>query len=92
MLKLLLAAAVACPRAVAINSKGAPSVEVTGIDGGNALYHAASRGHTACVGALLDHGATIDTICAEDGAAIGYHAQTALMGAVSGGRAETVAL
>jgi hypothetical protein len=28
MLKLLLAAAVACPRAVAINSKGAPSVEV----------------------------------------------------------------
>ena len=28
MLKLRLAAAVACPRAVAINSKGAPSVEV----------------------------------------------------------------
>ena len=27
MLKLLLAAAVACPRAVAINSKGAPSYE-----------------------------------------------------------------
>ena len=64
----------------------------TGIDGGNALYHAARQGHVACVGALLDHGVTIDTICCEDGAAKGYHAQTALMGAVSGGHAETVAL
>ena len=57
----------------------------TDIDGGTALYHAARQGHTACVGALLDHGVAIDTICMEDGAAKGYHSQTALMGAVSGG-------
>lgn len=67
------------------------------INGTSALMHAAQHGHLAVVDRLLaagadDHGVTIDTICAEDGAAIGYHAQTALMGAVSGGHAETVAL